>query len=73
MKPLKNAIRKVVSGAGIKPRSPVKPITGGMAGGVRSVVSKPTMPTRLTSKPAMPGRAAAAPKAIAKAKQMKKK
>lgn len=60
MKPLKNALSKVASGAGVKPKSPVKPITSGMGGGVRSVPAKPIMtPTR----PAMPGRAASAPMA----------
>jgi hypothetical protein len=59
MKPLKGSVGKVASGAGVKPKSPVKPITGGMAG-VRSVPAKPIMtPTR----PAMPGRAASAPMA----------
>lgn len=72
MKPLKGSVGKVASGAGVKPKSPVKPITGGTAS-VRSVPAKPIMtPTRS----AMPGRSASAPmapKAIAKAKQMKKK
>lgn len=87
MKPLKGSVGKVAASTGVKPKSPVKPITGSTAGGVRSVPAKPIMtptrpampgraastPTRLTSKPSMLGRAAAAPKAIAKAQQMKKK
>jgi hypothetical protein len=59
MKPLKGSVGKVASGAGVKPKSPVKPITGGTAS-VRSVPAKPIMtPTR----PAMPGRSASAPMA----------
>jgi len=60
MKPLKGSVGKVASGAGVKPRSPIKPITGSTAGGIRSIPARPLVqPTR----PAMPGRAASAPMA----------